>query len=65
MAKVKCPKCKGTNVETLGNKRKAVSVGKAAVGGLIAGPPGLLVGFAGKQGKYEVFCRNCGKRWKE
>jgi len=26
---------------------------------------GLLAGFAGKQGKYEVFCKNCGKRWKE
>lgn len=25
---------------------------------------GALVGFAGKNGKYEVFCLDCGKRFK-
>ena len=25
---------------------------------------GLLAGFAGKKGKFEVFCKDCGHRFK-
>lgn len=60
---MKCPKCRSTNIEIMGNNRKGFSVGKAAVGGLISGGVGLLVGFAGKKGKYDCFCRDCGHRF--
>lgn len=65
MAKnVRCPKCRGTHIQVLGNDRKGFSLGKAAVGGLLTGAAiGLLAGFAGKKGKYEVFCADCGHRF--
>lgn len=64
MAKdMKCPKCKSTNIQVLGNDRKAFSVGKAVGGALLTGGIGAIAGFAGKKGKYEVFCTNCGHRW--
>ncbi len=61
---MKCPKCRSTNIQVMGNNRKGFSMGKAAVGGLMTGGVGLLVGFAGKKGKYDVFCMDCGYRWK-
>ena len=61
---MKCPKCKSTNIQVLGQQKKGFSVGKAAVGGVLTGGIGLLAGFAGKKGKYEVFCGDCGHRWK-
>ena len=48
----------------MGNPRKGFSVGKAIGGALLIGRIGALAGFAGKKGKYEVFCMNCGYRWK-
>ena len=64
MATIKCPKCKSTNIQVMGNHRKGFSVGKAIGGALLIGRIGTLAGFAGKKGKYEVFCMNCGHRWK-
>lgn len=71
MAKqVRCPGCRGTNIQVLGNKRKGFSAGKAAVGAAltysspIGWVAGLLTGFVGKRGKYEVFCTDCGHRFK-
>lgn len=64
MAKLKCPKCKSTNIQVVGQNRKAFSVGKAVAGGLLTGGIGTLVGFAGKKGKTECFCTECGKRFK-
>lgn len=62
---MKCPKCKNTNIEVLGSGKKSLSAGKAAVGGLLFNVPGLLIGgMMGKKGKYEVFCKECGYRWK-
>ena len=64
MAKqVKCPKCKSTNVQVLGNDRKGFSVGKSIAGAVLTGGVGLLVGFAGKKGKYDMFCADCGTRF--
>ena len=63
MAKIKCPKCRSVNVQVLGNDRKGFSVGKAVGGALLTGGVGLLAGFAGKKGKYEVFCGDCGHRF--
>lgn len=64
MATLKCPKCKSTNIQIMGNNRKAFSVGKAVGGALLTGGVGVLAGFAGKKGKYEIFCTDCGHRWK-
>lgn len=59
-----CPMCMSSNINILGNDRKGFSVGKAVGGALLTGGIGALAGFAGKKGKYEVFCMNCGHRWK-
>lgn len=63
MAKMVCPKCKSTNIQVMGNNKKGFSVGKAVVGGLLTGGIGTLAGFAGKKGKYDVFCMDCGHRF--
>ncbi len=56
---VRCPKCRSTSI----GYQDKVSVGRAAMGGMIAGPAGaVLGGLTGKKG-YAV-CLNCGKRWK-
>ena len=62
--KLCCPKCKSINIEVLGNQRKGFSVGKAIGGAFLTGGIGTLAGFAGGKGKYEMFCKNCGYRWK-
>lgn len=62
--KLKCPRCRGHNIQVLGNNRKAFSVGKAAGGAFLTGGIGLLAGFFGKKGKYDVFCADCGRRFK-
>lgn len=55
-----CPKCRSTQI-TYGGSR--ISLGRAVVGGAVAGPAGAtLGGLTGKKG-YAV-CLNCGKRWK-
>lgn len=55
-----CPKCKCTQI--VGNK-KGFGLGKAAMGGLLLGPVGLLGGVIGS-GKVIVTCLNCGYKWK-
>lgn len=63
--KIKCPRCKSTQVGFMGNDRKAFSMGKAAAGAILTGGVGVLAGFAGKKGKNEFFCQACGHRWKQ
>ena len=54
-----CPKCHSTSI----SYQDKISYGRAAVGGLLAGGTGaILGGLTGKKG-YAV-CLNCGKRWK-
>lgn len=66
--KIKCPKCRSTNVQPLGVHKKGFSVGKAVAGtvlahGAVVGP---LAGFAGKNSKKTDFvCMNCGKQFKK
>lgn len=60
---IKCPKCGSHNIEVMGNDRKDFSIGKAVGGAFLAGGIGSLAGFAGKKGKYDVFCKECGTRW--
>lgn len=56
----RCPKCKSASISYGGNRP---SLGRAAVGGVLAGAAGATIGgLTGKKG-YAV-CLNCGKRWK-
>ena len=57
---VKCPHCKSTDVEFMVQQRKSFSLGKAAAGTIMTGGVGALAGFAGKKGKKEWHCKNCG-----
>ncbi len=55
-----CPNCKNTNIQFMQNNKKNFSVGKAAAGTVLTGGIGLLAGFAGKKGKNQWHCNNCG-----
>lgn len=55
-----CPKCKSTSVIF---QKKGLSVTRAAVGGILIGKTGaILGGFTSKKGKLK--CLNCGHTWK-
>ncbi|ANK60932.1 hypothetical protein AYR52_06010 [Loigolactobacillus backii] len=61
----RCPKCGSYNIQVVGNHHKGFSVGKAVVGGALAGGVGTVAGFAGKKGKKtDMICMNCGKKFK-
>lgn len=54
----KCPMCgESLNWKIVDSRNKGFSVGKAAVGGILLGPVGLLGGALGK--KRQTYC--CGK----
>jgi predicted RNA-binding Zn-ribbon protein involved in translation (DUF1610 family) len=54
-----CPKCGSTSLTA---NKKGFGVGKAVVGGLIAGPIGLAAGGIGSK-KVRITCLNCGHDW--
>ncbi|WML39246.1 TerD family protein [Neobacillus sp. OS1-2] len=56
---IMCPRCHSTNVRT---GKKGFGLGKAAIGGLILGPVGLLGGFIG-QNQLKFSCNSCGNNW--
>ena len=56
---VRCSRCHSSNVRT---GKKGFGLGKAAVGGLILGPVGLLGGFIGNN-KLKFTCNSCGHSW--
>lgn len=55
-----CLKCKAKNSFATGNK--GFGLGKAAVGGLLLGPVGLLGGVIGSK-KTVITCLKCGHKW--
>lgn len=56
----KCPMCGETNNwKKVDTDKKGFSVGKAAVGGILLGPVGLVGGALGKK-KSTYYCGACG-----
>ena len=59
-----CPKCLSTYVQYL-DRRKQLSLGRAAVGGALLGVPGAMVGsVTSKKYKGKMKCLKCGHEWK-
>lgn len=58
--RVTCPKCTSTNIQI---GEKGYGALKGAVGSLILGPGGLLIGFHGRK-DVELKCLSCGNKWK-
>ncbi|RBW67692.1 TerD family protein [Bacillus taeanensis] len=56
---VQCPRCQSTNITS---GKKGFGIGKAAIGGLILGPVGLLGGFVGSK-KMQFTCTSCSYKW--
>ncbi|MDO0824608.1 TerD family protein [Desulfosporosinus nitroreducens] len=54
-----CPRCHSNQV-TAG--KKGFGLGKAAIGGVLLGPVGLLAGFIGSK-NVEFVCLSCKERW--
>lgn len=62
---IRCPKCKGQNLQFIGNKRK-FSVGKMVGGAVLTGGWGAVAGFIGKDSKKGKWvCLDCGKQFKK
>ena len=62
--KIKCPSCGSLNFEAVASSKKSLSVGKAAVGGVLLGPLGAVGGaMLGKKGKATFVCHECGNTW--
>lgn len=57
---IKCPHCNSKNVQFLQQDRKGFSVGKAVAGAALTGGVGTLAGFAGKKGRKQWHCQDCG-----
>jgi tellurium resistance protein TerD len=56
----KCPMCgEVKNWKKVDSENKGFSVGKAAVGGILLGPVGLVGGALGKK-KSAYYCGKCG-----
>lgn len=57
--KIKCSRCGSTQITS---KTKGFGLGKAAAGGLLLGPVGLLGGVIGSK-KVRAVCLKCGNEW--
>lgn len=57
---IHCPKCGSTQITA---NKKGFGLGKAAVGGLLLGPVGLLGGLIGGS-KINITCLKCGNVFK-
>lgn len=59
-ASIICPKCKAKNAYNAGSK--GFGLGKAAIGGVLIGPVGLLGGLIGSN-KTVITCLKCNHKW--
>lgn len=57
---IKCPHCSSKKVQFMQQNKKGFSVGKAVGGAVLTGGIGTLAGFAGKKGKKQWHCQECG-----
>lgn len=58
-AEVSCPKCRSTQVTA---QKRGFGLGRAAVGGVLLGPVGLLGGALGSR-NIDITCLKCGHRF--
>ena len=56
---IQCPKCGSVQITAM---KQGFGLGKAALGGALLGPVGLLGGMIGS-GKVNVVCLKCGHKW--
>ena len=62
--KVQCPECKSLNFEVVASSKKALSLSKGIVGGVLLGPLGAAGGaILGNKGKTTFVCHDCGNTW--
>lgn len=60
-----CPKCNSQSLQYV-ERRKLLSLGRAAVGGVLLGPLGAGIGaVTSKKRKGYIKCLNCGHMWKK
>ena len=59
-APLRCPKCRCSQLTA---NKKGFGLGKAAAGGLLLGPIGLLGGMFGSS-KVKITCLKCGHEWR-
>jgi tellurium resistance protein TerD len=57
---IHCPLCDATQITV---QDKGFGIGKAAVGGLLLGPVGLLGGLIGSK-QTMIVCLKCGHKWR-
>ncbi len=63
--KIRCPKCKSLNFEAAASSKKALSLSKGIVGGVLLGPIGAAGGaILGNKGKTTFVCHDCGNTWR-
>ncbi len=58
-SQISCPKCGSNQITAI---KKGFGLGKALIGGVLAGGVGLLGGFIGSR-KVSITCLNCGNSW--
>lgn len=56
---IECPRCHSDHISS---GKKGFGIGKAAIGGLVLGPVGILGGFLGSN-KMEFRCNSCQYKW--
>ena len=56
----RCPYCRSSRFEIVGQDKSSFSVGKALGGAILTGGIGVLAGFIGTKGDFQCHCQECG-----